>query len=65
MFLFNLLSGFSDNLNWLANLSLFHLFDPFAVSQGEGLATDGVAFSLVLYAVGSLSGWLALVRRDL
>lgn len=65
MFLFNMLSSFSNNLNWLASLSLFHLFDPFAVSQGEGLATGGVAVSLLMYALGSLAGWVALVRRDL
>jgi ABC-2 type transport system permease protein len=65
MFLFNLLSSFDERLNWLAKLSLFHLFDAFAVSQGGGLAAGGISISLLLLVIGSAAGWLALLKRDL
>ncbi|TJY44404.1 hypothetical protein E5161_03215 [Cohnella pontilimi] len=65
MFLFNMLASFGDNLSWLADLSLFHLFDPFALSQGSGMPAAPIATALALYAAGSLAGWVALLRRDL
>lgn len=64
-FIFNMLSGFAESLRWLQEISLFHLFDPFPIGQGEGMPVAGMAISLVLYAAGSLAGWAALVRRDL
>lgn len=65
MFLFNILSGLNDNFNWMSSISLFNLFDAFAISQGEGLSIYSVAGALVLFAAGSFMGWGATVRRDL
>lgn len=65
MFLFNLLSAFGDNLNWMAQVSLFHLFDAFAISQGDEAGMRGILISLVLFAAGSAAGWVALIKRDL
>ncbi|MFC5407049.1 ABC transporter permease subunit [Cohnella soli] len=65
MFLFNMLSGFGDNLGWLADISLFHLFDTFAISRGGSLSVGGVASAVGIFAAGSIAGWLALLKRDL
>jgi ABC-type arginine transport system ATPase subunit len=60
-----LLSGLNDNLNWLANISLFNLFDVYAISQGGGLPVGAVMWALVLFTAGSVAGWMKLIHRDL
>lgn len=65
MFLFNMLSGFDEKLNWMAEVSLFHLFDTFAISAGDGIGIRGILTSMILFAAGSAAGWVALLKRDL
>lgn len=65
MFLLDILSILNDNLVWLANFSLFNLFDSVSISEGKGLPIFSVAYALVLFVAGSIAGWAAIVRRDL
>jgi ABC-type transport system involved in multi-copper enzyme maturation permease subunit len=65
MFLFNILSSLNENMNWLASLSLFNLFDAISISQGKGLPILSSIGALVLFIAGSFAGWVAVIRRDL
>ncbi|RKP46725.1 hypothetical protein D7Z26_24265 [Cohnella endophytica] len=65
MFLFNLMAGFGDRLDWMAKISLFHLFDAFSLSQGGGMNAGAIVTAAALFALGSAAGWVALLKRDL
>lgn len=64
MFLFFLLSQLTE-LNWLGTLSLFNLFDIYNISQGDNIAWSQAITAIAIFFIGSLMGWLKLVRRDL
>ena len=65
MFLLSMLSELNENMNWLANLSLFNLFDVHTISQGNGIPVANIFGAIAIFTVGSLAGWIKLINRDL
>ncbi|MNO83601.1 ABC-2 family transporter protein [compost metagenome] len=65
MFLFSVLSSLQEKMNWLSGISLFNLFDAYSISQGNGLSLNAVIVAIVIFLVGSVAGWLKLIRQDL
>ncbi|MNI84720.1 hypothetical protein D3C73_1416490 [compost metagenome] len=65
MFLFSVLSSLHEKMNWLSGISLFNLFDAYSISQGNSLSLNAVIVAIVIFLVGSVAGWLKLIRQDL
>lgn len=64
-FSLDLISKFSDKIEWMRNLTLFSLYQPGEIVNGTG---DFVVTSLVLAAIGLIAFGLAVVlfrKRDL
>ncbi|MFF2910664.1 ABC transporter permease subunit [Paenibacillus sp. NPDC057934] len=64
MFLLYMLSDLTA-LKWMGGLSLFKLFDVYAISQGDGIAWGSVIGALAVFLIGGCVGWGRLVQRDL
>lgn len=65
MFLFSMLSGLHERMNWLSGISLFNLFDAYSISQGNGLSLNAVIVAIAVFLVGIVAGWFKLIRQDL
>lgn len=65
MFLFSMLSGLHERMNWLSGVSLFNMFDAYSISQGNGLSLNAVIVAIAVFLVGSAAGWFKLIRQDL
>ncbi|WP_083835611.1 ABC transporter permease subunit [Paenibacillus dendritiformis] len=64
MFLLYMLSDLTA-LEWLGAVSLFTLFDVYAISQGAGLAGGSVIGAFAVFVIGGCVGWRRLIHRDL
>jgi ABC-type transport system involved in multi-copper enzyme maturation permease subunit len=55
-FLLKMLSTLSEEINWLANFSLYQLFDNKEILESTTLSISGICISLGIYVLGILLG---------
>ncbi|NBI30402.1 ABC transporter permease subunit [Chengkuizengella marina] len=64
-FLLNMLSSLNEELNWMADFSLFSVFETKQIVLESSLTMPGILITLGIYFVGIILGNIIFVRRDI
>lgn len=64
-FLLNMLASLNENINWLAEFSLFSIFNTIDMVTSSSLSMLGVIVTVGIYAAGLMAGFVLLKRQDI